>query len=373
MLSFLKRNLKVLIAALTISLIVSFYWSSQQEASFHTTIFTTIANQSESSTQENEQASTYFGETLMGWFRNPAFLDKIYSQANAQGSLSAHKQERQNLIIEIDADSEANSEALAGAAFSVLQTEIEQFNQDTENKYQLLDLGMTTYQNPLKQAVFILAAIFAVLFFTFFAILGFEAITGRISLPAQINGILGGTEVLTVNINKQADIDYLATSILKTNKPIFFAGADFDHSDFTVNVSQKASEIDKNVILIDGDLKEKKLHQNLGLSEMMKNLKGLTDRIKKEEQLSQFVHKSLDGNLNFLAAGNGTLVILEDLAEQLNQHKTILIHTTLPQNFPLLSMEDYTLFLFVKMGKTKLKTLEQIKTLGVKDLKVFVV
>ncbi len=373
MLSLIKRNLLIFIIALLIALAGSLYWSNNKQSSFHTTIFTTIANQSDSSSQENEQASTYFGETLMGWFRNPAFLEKIYTAANSHGSLSAHKQERQNLIIEIDAASESTNHKLAEAALAILETEIENFNQKTENKFTLLNLGTTTYQNPIKNTLFIFASILGVLLVTLFGIIILEALQGKISLPIQVNSIFKKHTYLDLNLKQKVDFEYLATLCLKSKKTLFFAGVDFDHSDLTVQTALKASAIDKNIILIDGDLKEKKLHHSLGLSEMMKNLKGLTNRIKKEENLNQFIHKAVDGNLNFLAAGSGAEVILDDISEQLEAHKTIMIHTILPQNFPILSLEDFELFLFVRLGKSKIKTLEQINALDLKNLKIFIV
>ena len=147
MFSFLKRNFIIITTFTVIALIISVYWINRQQSSFHTTIFTTIANQSTSSSEENEQASTYFGETLMGWFRNPAFLEKIYNQADTEGDLSAHKQERQNLIIEIDAASELKNNKLAKSTLKTLELEINNFNQETENQFKLLNLGITTYQN----------------------------------------------------------------------------------------------------------------------------------------------------------------------------------------------------------------------------------
>lgn len=370
---FLKRNFIIIIVTLLTALTGSVYWTNKQQSSFHTTVFTTIANQSNSSSQENEQASTYFGETLMGWFRNPAFLEKIYKQTTTEGSLSAHKQERQNLIIEIDANSELENEQLAEAALKILESEIAVFNHTTENKFQLLNLGITTYQNPLKNTVVILATFLAALFLVIFGIISLEAMRGIISIPTQVGNIFKKKDVLSLNLKNTSDLEYIATQCLNSKHPVIFAGVDFDHSDITIQTALKASEIEKNLILVDGDLKDKKLHHNLGLSDMMKNLKGLTDRVQREEKLSNFIHKTLDGNLNFLAAGNGTEVILDDFAEQLEEHKTILIHTILPQNFPILSLENYSLFLFVKPGKSKLKTLEQIKTLKTRNVKIFIV
>jgi len=372
MFSFFKRNYLFFLTALFITLIGSFYLINKQESSFHAIVFTSIANQSDSSTQENEQASAYFAETIVGWFRNPVFLEKIYTKGKTQGSLSSHKQERQNLVIEIDAASEEKSKILANTTLNILENEIEKFNQDTKNNYQLLNLGITTYQNPLKNTVFILAALIGIFLITFFSILGIEAIQGKISLPLQVQNIFKKQTYLNFNPNNENDLQHMATLCLNSKKPILFAGIDFDHSDLTVKIAIKSNELEENLILIDGDLKEKKLHLNLGLSEMMQNLKGLTDRVKTEEQLSQYIHKALDGSLDFLAAGNGTKIILEDLAEQLEKHKTILIHTIFPQNFPLLNLEDCELFLFIKPGKSKLKTLKQIQILGIKKLKVFI-
>lgn len=373
MFSFLKRNLIILSIAIFIAIMNGFYLSKNQTTSFHTTIFTTIANESASSSQENEQAATYFGETVMGWFRNPAFLDKIEQKAETKGSLSAHKQERQNLIIELDSDSKENNTRLAKATLDVLKAEIEFFNQNTKNKFTLLNLGTNTYENPLKNQIYFVVILVATLLVSIFLILLIEAMRGVISVPAQIGVILNHVNLLDIKFKNADDLEYLATLCCNAKKPVIFAGVDFDHSDITVQTALKAGEIEKSLILVDGDLKTKKLQKNLGLSEMMKNLKGLTDRIKKEEKLSKFVHKALTGNIHFLAAGNGTDAILEDFAEQLGEHKTILIHTIFPQNFPILTLEDFELFLFVKPGKSKIKTLEQINALQIKETKVFVI
>lgn len=293
---FLKRNSIILTLALIIALITGFYVAGKQKASFHTTVFTTIGNASSSSSQENEQASTYFGETLMGWFRNPVFLDKIYTEAGITGNLSAHKQERQNLILEIDAENKENNTKLAEASLKVLESEIASFNQKTQNKFTLMNLGTTTYENPLKKSVLILAIVAMLGLIIVFGIFSLEALRGVISLPTQIESIFGQKNTMSLNLTKKEDLEYLATLCLKAKKTIIFAGVDFDHSNLTIQTVLNAGEI-----------------------------------------------------------------------------KQDLIHTILPQNFPILTLEDFELFLFVKPGKSKIKTLEQINALQIKEIKIFVI
>lgn len=367
---FFKRNFLIIFAVLLISFFFSIYFSLYHlTSSIHTTLFTSISNHSDSSSQENEQASTYFGETLVGWFKNPVFLNKIFVQSGIKGAIYAHKQERQNLIIEIDTNNEFNGKILAEDVFKILEKEIEIFNQNSNNAYSIHNLGVSHYPNPLKRTIFILAIVFISLLGISVLILGLETWQGKISLASQIPA----QQIISLNSKKTEDLEYLALLSLKSSKPVIFAGLDFDSSDLIVKTALKASEIQPNLILIDGDLKEKKLHQNLGLSEMMKNLKGLTNRIQKEEKLSQFVHKTLDNKLYFLAAGNGEKLILENLASQLEAHKTILIHTNLPQNFALFNLEEFVLILFIKLGKSTLKTYKMLENLKLAQLQIIII
>lgn len=371
--SFLKRHFFPIFLSTVLSGLLFIYVATQKTApSYHTILFTTIANQSESSSQENEQASTYFGETLMGWFRNPSFLNKIFETAGIQGAISAHKQERQNLIIEIDSANQADGEKLAQKTLTALEAEIVTFNQKTQSNFQILNLGITTSPNPIKNTFLL----FAGFLFGFLMISGliliFEALQGKISFLSQIKTFFPEINILSLASKNENDLNYLASLYLKQNNPIVLAGVDFDNSTTTVKTSLIASEIEPNIILIDGALNQKKLHTELGLSEMMKNLKGITDRLKKEEQLAQFIQINFKQNLDFLAAGSGKNIILEDLSSELSSHKTILIHTQLPENFPILTFPDFTLILFVKLGITKLKTLELIQNLKIQNLKIIV-
>ena len=338
--SFLKRNLAFIIGVTFLTTFTSVYFILYKiTPSFHTTIFTSITNQSASSSEENEQASTYFGETIMGWFRNPVFLNKIFEQAGVSGNISSHKQERQNLIIEIDSNTAIEGKKLAETILIVLESDIISYNKKSNSQYNLLNLGISSYSKPLKHTLIILAGIISSFLLTILLILIIESIQGILSLPSQVQQYFNSKQIIFINPNNSDDIDFLAVNSLQSNIPVLLAGADFDSSDITVKTAIRVSEIQENMVLIDGDLKEKKLHKNLGLSDLMKNLKGLTNRLKKQETLAKFVYKAVDKKLNFLPAGSGDSIILENLADQLSAHKSILIHTNLPQNFPMLSLE----------------------------------
>lgn len=375
--SFFKRHSSAILIVTIFSSLFGTYIAFQKiKPSYHTVLFTSIVNQSPSSSESNEQASTYFGESIMGWFRNPSFLNKIFTQSNLQGSFSAHKQERQNLIIEIDSASQEDGKTLAKTTFEITEQEIQSFNKQANSNFKIINLGVSTYPNPLRTSFIILASTILGLILISSLTLVLEIIQGKISIISQVKNIFPTTNIINFSTNDPNDSTYLSTLYINQSAPVLLAGIDFDNSDITIKTALATSEINTDTILIDGDLKEKKLHMGLGLSEMMKNLKGLTDRIKKEEKLDKFIHKNLDNNLKFLAAGSGNKIILDDLAQELDSHKTILIHTNLPHNFPLLTLPEFSLILFIKLGKTKLKTLELIQNIsstGLQNLNIVVV
>ena len=184
--SFLKRNLAFIIGVTFLTTFTSVYFILYKiTPSFHTTIFTSITNQSASSSEENEQASTYFGETIMGWVRNPVFLNKIFEQAGVSGNISSHKQERQNLIIEIDSNTAIEGKKLAETILIVLESDIISYNKKSNSQYNLLNLGISSYSKPLKHTLIILAGIISSFLLTILLILIIESIQGILSLPSQ--------------------------------------------------------------------------------------------------------------------------------------------------------------------------------------------
>ncbi len=119
-------------------------------------VFTTVGVKFQKQAFEHVQGAMYFAETIQGWLKNPNITDQISS------SVSAYKQERQNMVIEVN-----------GRTYDEVQA-------DTEKLLGLINKRVNDY-NRLTGAGFILitdtpkiitTASSSILFLVFVSVLG---------------------------------------------------------------------------------------------------------------------------------------------------------------------------------------------------------
>lgn len=115
------------------------------QASYSNEIFATIGVQED---QENLQslseATNQFGQTMTGWLKFPNFMSKLSQEVNLpKGStISAHMQERQNIIITLTTPSEISLEAL-NQVKDYLQKQMDDYNAVSQTEFILTQMDYT--------------------------------------------------------------------------------------------------------------------------------------------------------------------------------------------------------------------------------------
>ncbi|MCD5382526.1 hypothetical protein LR002_00170 [Candidatus Gracilibacteria bacterium] len=358
-------------------------------------LFTTVSVSDEnSSVSEKEKAATFFGETLIGWFQNPSFTNYILQKYNGKNSITAYKQERQNLVIAIKSSSEEGAQNIARDTYSFLNKKIAQLNKNAKSKYSLIDQGY------VFQKSFDVKIIYAILFFVllgFFTTMFFvvrDYLKGVILSENDAKKILGGhlIDYISEDFTKN-DYSIISVGIQKLKGLVILGGVGVDIEKFSIGLSQKHSFSGEDMVLIDGDLEKRGLHYEMGLSSRLQNLKGITNlngensEIKllenkksddekaekeKEKNHNLYLQNTLDENLKFIPAGTGNRVAY-DVLDQLSDKVRILIHTHLPKNADMLRFKKGTLILLIKIGVTKIEDLQRIKEAWGGDIKYVIV
>lgn len=174
------------------------------------TIFTTI-NTKENifysqtySQYEDVKSADHFTETLQGWFKNPSFLEEInkdiYNDNKRGLSISAERQEKQNLIINFKYDDKSQLKNIESSIIKNLKNQIEKYNKNTNTEFQIAIYD--TFSSEIKSKkipLYIFAFIASLLIGILIAYL-YEFITEKTIDIKQIENIFG-KEIL-VNINK---------------------------------------------------------------------------------------------------------------------------------------------------------------------------
>jgi len=346
-----------------------------------------------SSISEKEKAATFFGETLIWWFQNPSFTNQILKSFDWKNSISAYKQERQNLIIEVKSWTKDEVQQIARDTFLFLSKKISQLNKKSDSRYSLIDQWYT-FQNSFNVKI-IYAILFLILFWFFWTM--FFVIKDYLKWV-----ILSENDAK--NILWWGLIDYISEDFVKNDYWIISVWIQklkwlvilwwvwVDIEKFSIALSQKHSFAWEDMVLIDWDLEKRHLQQEMWLSSRLKNLKWITNlewwniemkmiedwdkkiennlENKSLEKISWerdnlknhnlYLQNTLDDKLKFIPAWTWTWVSY-DVLEQLSEKVKILIHTHLPKNSDMLRFKKWTLILLVKIWVTKIDDLKKIK------------
>ena len=372
-----------------------FWWKYFWENYVKLKLFTTVSVSDEnSSVSEKEKAATFFWETLIWWFQNPSFTNYILQKYNWKNSITAYKQERQNLVIEIKSSSEEWAQNIARDTYSFLNKKIAQLNKNAKSKYSLID------QWYVFQKSFDVKIIYAILFFVllwFFTTMFFVV---RDYLKWVILSENDAKKILWWHL-----IDYISEDFTKNDYSIISVWIQklkwlvilwwvwVDIEKFSIWLSQKHSFSGEDMVLIDWDLEKRWLHYEMGLSSRLQNLKWITNlnwensEIKllenkksddekaekeKEKNHNLYLQNTLDENLKFIPAWTWNRVAY-DVLDQLSDKVRILIHTHLPKNADMLRFKKWTLILLIKIWVTKIEDLQRIKEAWGWDIKYVIV
>ncbi|MBT4936694.1 hypothetical protein HON22_02140 [Candidatus Peregrinibacteria bacterium] len=354
-----------------------YYASSQVSNKFVSTLFFTVATQDSSNPEQAEVASTYFGETLIGWFRNPVFLSSI--KAHAQDdfkSISAYKQERQNLLVEIHSMSKEGANNVSESILEVLEKELIRYNNASGSSFVIIDQGRTLRTSQGAFMLYPLAGLVLGLFLSIFLLLLKELLRDEISSIAEAEQILDThtMEFLKKDFEKN-DYTLLSTAIQKLDSLLILAGVSVDTELLAIALSHKQSFFGEKIALVDGDLCKRNLHHRLGVSSRMKNLKGHTDASLKDSRViasSIIIQNTHDDNIKMVVAGRGEKFLSQVFINLAKKMKT-LIHTQLPENTEVLRLDNAVLLLVIEVGKTKKRDLQKIRQVWKGELKLIVV
>ncbi len=371
------------------------WWNYFWENSVKLKMFVTVSvTDDKSSISEKEEAATFFWETLIWWFQNPSFTNQILQNHEWNNSITAYKQERQNLIIEIKSSDKEWVQSIARDTFLFLNKKILQLNKDSNSKYSLIDQGYT-FQNSFDVKI-----IYAILFFILFWFLTTVFFVLKDYLKWVILSENDVKKILWWNLIDYISEDFwkndysiISVWIQKIKWPIILWWVWINIERFSILLSQKHSFAWEDMVLIDWDLERRWLQYDMWLSSRLKNLKWITnlewwdaeikllENKKLDDENSEkseiknnnlYLQNTLDDKLKFIPAWTWTWVSYNVL-EQLSEKVKILIHTHLPKNADILRLKKWTLILLIKIWVTKIEDLQRIKEAWGGDIKYVIV
>lgn len=376
----------------------SFFWKNYVKLQLFTTI---SVNDENSSISDKEEASTYFWETLIWWFQNPSFTSKILKNHNWDKYISAYKQERQNLIIEIKWESEEDVQRIARDAFLFLKKKIAEINRNSNSKYLLIDQWYNFHNS------FDIKITYSILFFILFWFLTIVFFNIMSSLrwiglhENEIKKILWPWLIDYISTKFSAhDYSIISVWIHKLEGPVILWWVWVNINELSVLLSKKHSFFWEDMVLIDWDLETRSLQYEMWLSSRLKNLKWVTNlepwtsklkllkastkasKALKTTKAKTGTSKVIDNKLHIQDTFNDRLKFIPawtwttiscDILEQISEKIKIVIHTHLPQNADILRLGKWALVLVVKIWSTKLEDLMKIKEVWWLDIKYIII
>lgn len=91
-------------------------------------------------------ASDIFAETIVGWFKDPNFINKVEQAADAAPlpKLNARKETRQNVIMFFSTNDKSKNELIANTLIATIKSYVEDYNKNTNTTFNLANLSQTT-------------------------------------------------------------------------------------------------------------------------------------------------------------------------------------------------------------------------------------
>jgi hypothetical protein len=110
---------------------------------------------------ETVQAADHMSESIMGWLKNPSFLDKISEQSGYEPGLNVRRQEKQNIVVTFKTPDAVSAKKTASAIESVLRTQISKYNMETASSYKMIAFDHSYKENPVPLIYFAFFGIIA--------------------------------------------------------------------------------------------------------------------------------------------------------------------------------------------------------------------
>ena len=147
---------KHIIAIVLITLLAgagaTLYKTIKNPGNFNTTIFLSIGIKQTlaSGSYDDVQAADQFTETIQGWMKNPALIERIENQTKNNIGFSRHKQEKQNLVITFTAETNADANKIATILLKELNNEIETYNRAINGQFTIATSGISINEDDNK-------------------------------------------------------------------------------------------------------------------------------------------------------------------------------------------------------------------------------
>jgi hypothetical protein len=108
------------------------------------------------------EAAHYFGQTIIGWLKFPSFMPDLRKvvELPASAILSAHMQERQNLIYTLSSPEPVSKETLV-AVKDFVQSKIDEYNASSQTQFVMTNLD---YETVTLQKSYLFGAAVTLLF-----------------------------------------------------------------------------------------------------------------------------------------------------------------------------------------------------------------
>ena len=102
---------------------------------------TTAVKHKQEDLHKLNEAAHYFGQTMIGWLKFPNFLSNLQNEVDLPdgSNISAHIQERQNIIFSLSSPTSIEKEALV-AVKDHIQIKIDEYNSVSQTEFVLSNL-----------------------------------------------------------------------------------------------------------------------------------------------------------------------------------------------------------------------------------------
>lgn len=225
-LKLILRNLLFISAVTAVTILCALFFGKKFLATdYNATVFITITVKNEtissqlSTSYDNVRAADHFTETVQGWFKNPAFLKSIretelnrYSIIpDGDFSISAERQEKQNLVINFHVNEQDRVENISHAAISVLESAIKKFNRTSDTDFAIASHETYFTKSASKMNFLLLFALIMGLCAGIGLSYLYEYLTGKILCPLQAENILNKkvVEIISFHFRNTDNFKYL--------------------------------------------------------------------------------------------------------------------------------------------------------------------
>lgn len=247
---FLKRHyIKILSAAiLTAALSGMFYYVYRSGSNVNATVFINIGAKKGTATDDKStaldlvQASDQFTETVQGWFKNPEFTERIGEPLNLQPSLTARRQDKQNLLVTFSSGDESVAKRISQNIRENLLADIGAYNRNTGAGFQVA-LFSASYK-PASPAVLILVIILGLVLGAGIGKIScylYELLFGKVTCDWQAEQILGkkSLDIVPRRISKKANLTFIREILEKSHSRNYdLIGVDYNPLELQKKLSE---------------------------------------------------------------------------------------------------------------------------------------